>query len=139
MNSEQAYQLLHQVMYLNPIHTPSESSSTFLVVEMARHETEHALHISTVIVDPSMPDCGDAVAYLELDPIQRLALELSEIVQVTAPGIASVVRHAPLDEELCERTQNNKSALANVIRAMVTKAAVLCIEDALPAQKGTIQ
>jgi hypothetical protein len=126
MNSEQAHQLLHQVMYLNPTHTPSENPSTFLVVETVRYEK--GTQVSTIIVDPSMADCGDAVAYLELEPVQRLALELAETLNTIASGVSAVVQHAPLDEELWKRVQNDKDSLVKAVRAMATKAAVVCLE-----------
>jgi hypothetical protein len=139
MNSKQAHQLLHQVMYLDPTHTPSESPSTFLVVETVRYEK--GVHVTTLIVDPSMPDNGDAAAYLELEPVQRLALELAETLNTVASGVSAVTQHAPLDKELWEQAQNDKNSLVKAVRAMAAKAAVVCLEGNLPKplQEGTVQ
>ena len=136
MNTTQAHQMLHQVMYVDPTRTPSDSPSTFLVVEVVKHETKNGIALTVLIIDPSIPDSGDATAYLELDPIQRLVLELGEIVSTTASGVSAVVRHAPLDEDLLSTCQNDKNKLVQATRAMATKAAVIYLANSLPQSKA---
>ena len=132
MNSTQAHQLLHQVMHIDPDYTTSESHSTFLVVEMVRQESADALQLTVIIIDPSIPNSGDAIAYLKLNPVQRLALELSQIITTTVSGISAVVQHAPLDEDLWKAVQRDKNSLVQMVRAMATKAAVVYLENDLP-------
>ena len=128
MDSKTAYELLCEVQQLNPDYIPPKKHSTFLILELTGtgHET---IELRTSIVDPLMPDKGDAKSYLALQPQQRAMLEISNILQMIIPGISAVAEQGPRSKELWNHVEHNTQYLVNALHHLSLRSASLCLAE----------
>jgi len=137
ISTETAVKMLHEIQHLNPVYKRSKNRSTFLVVEMAENE-DGVMELTTSIIDPLLPDEGDAKAYLALEPQQRAMLELSHIINEVTPGIAAVARQAPLDERILEYVKGNLPRLSGLMRELSLKAVISQLTESRISVKADV-
>ena len=123
IDTETACNMLHEIQKLNPKYKAPKKHSTFLVTELSENE-DGVMELTTSIIDPGVPDEGDAKAYLALLPQQRAMLELTHIINEVTPGLAAVARQAPLDKRILKFVDHNLPRLCGLMRELSIKAAV---------------
>ena len=111
--------------------SPPHLRPTFVVIELALNEEASHNHCNTYIIDPDMPESGDTKSYLALPPMQRMALEVSELIALSATNIAGVCIQGPVDEHIHNLCQNRPDAAAKLIRYLALKGADLALKARL--------
>ena len=129
MDTETAVKMLDEIQRsINPNYVPTKNPATYLIVELVeRHEG--ALELTTSIVDPFIPDSGDAVAYMALESPQRAMLELTEIINDIAPGVVAVAEQALKDKRLQEHAKSQPAKVFGFLRHLSRRAAAACLGD----------
>lgn len=122
MNSEQAYQLCKEIRTIDPDHSNEPPGRpTYMLVEIAADKT--ASQCGCFIIDPDMPDNGNATAYLALLPVQRTSLLLADIITDISKYVLSVATELPLEAEIWKQCDNDPNKVVSVLRFLAKKAA----------------
>lgn len=126
MTQDILYRQLQRLGFRNPEYKQPQGHSTFIVIELA--ESEDSVHFSSTVVDPTMPTSGKAEDYLNLLPMQRVALEIGDITHILLDGLSSVAIHGPDDETVSEKLDGDKNAIVKCLRWLSRRAAIQALQ-----------
>lgn len=126
MNTDQLYTDLRQLGFRNPNYELPQGQPTYVVIELA--ENADSVHFAASIVDPMMPEKGGPNDYLDLNSMQRIALELQDISHIMLDSLAGVAMHGPTDETICEKCEYDPDVIVKCLRWLSRKAAIQALQ-----------
>ena len=128
MTPEDAYDVLHQISFLDPNFTPPKGHSTFLVIRLTEEPGDN-FTFSSAIVDPGMPSQGGPQDYLHLQSPQRTALEMAHITQEITQEVSAIAMHGPTSKACLEKARHKVSTLCHLLRYASLKASARKLES----------
>ena len=131
MTPEQSYEKLCQIAFTNPNYIPGPGHSTFLVIQVTP-DKNNSTQLYSTIVDPAVPDNGDAKDYIQLPSTMRLLLDIADIIGHIAPSMSSFATHGPFNEKILDAADNNPEKLCALLRHISRRTAIETLREVTP-------